>query len=119
MVLLSKAEASIDDKEYDIALGLYRRALAAMESDKESKNALQDLTLSVYKKLHLHQQLDKAAIAIEKKQRKQAQEALKEVQRLAGEIGQQSTPLIQDATKAYARLVKTMNALAIEDAARY
>lgn len=117
--LLVEAERCIDRKEYLLALDAYKRAAAVLEGDATLRQQFQREILQVYDKLLLHRRLDEVGAALEHKDAAAAKAALAQAQQLAARIGEQPTPLIEDAKSAYRRFSQAINALEIERAGRY
>jgi len=106
-------------RSYALATDAYLRAITALKEDSAAAAALRAHAEMVYAKLTLHRRLDDASAAIANGDAARARTALEEAHTVASRVGEQPTTLIKEATAAYRDLMRRLNRLEIEHAARY
>ncbi|MBR9700817.1 hypothetical protein GOV11_03045 [Candidatus Woesearchaeota archaeon] len=112
--VLAEAEKEIDEKLYDNALELYKKAISQLERDEGLKRILHEQTIRVYIKLKLFKAMADAHKAIDERDVIDARAALRETKELASKLGEAQTTLMQEAKHSYTELVKEFNRLEIE-----
>jgi hypothetical protein len=117
--LLQEAERSIDSKEYEAALSLYKEVASHVRTDEDLGRILNARMARVYTKFLLYRRMADAHSALQQQDSPALKHALLDVREIAGRIGEEETTLIREAKSSYAALVKSLNALEIARAGRY
>ena len=117
--LLARADTAIDERSYALATQTYLQAVNLLKEDPSSAAKLRPQAEMTYAKLTLHRRLDDASAAIANGDAARARVALEQAHTAATRVGEQPTTLIKEATAAYRDLMRRLNRLEIEHAARY